>query len=385
MLWLHQPISLLRGSTKLKHDCVLCTLPKECSHNTIFLYAATPILRQIVADLFGELGVKFEFDQMLFRINANQESALAGLRTRLSDAERADIRVSRKGGADLFAALPLDAFAQGVDSPWFDDALREDAFTSHFQPIVDTRTNAVFAHECLIRLFAARAYSGGEIVEAALARGSIHLFDSYARRLSLRKAAEQFIPGTKVFINFMPSSIYDPVRCLASTMEEMSRTVLTPADIVFEVVESDKVRDVKHLQRICDFYRKEGFGLALDDVGTGSNSLPMVCDLKPDYVKLDKSLVSRMDEPIYRSMVEKIAEFAGGSGMEVIGEGVETAETVEMLHTVGIHLMQGWYFGKPAANMRSSMGQGLIQLGRAIGSEGRRPATEQKQLQGIGS
>jgi EAL domain-containing protein (putative c-di-GMP-specific phosphodiesterase class I) len=195
------------------------------------------------------------------------------------------------------------------------------------------------------------------------------LFDAYGRRLSVRKSGQQFISGAKVFINFMPSSIYDPAFCLASTLEEMSHTVLTPADIVFEAVESDHVHDVKHLQKICDFYRKEGFGFALDDVGTGSSSLQMVFDLKPDYIKLDKSLISKMHEPMYRSMIEKMVEFAGESRVGVVGEGVETAETVAMLHSVGIHLMQGWHFGKPSPLMVSPMSRDLIQLGSALSSK----------------
>jgi EAL domain-containing protein (putative c-di-GMP-specific phosphodiesterase class I) len=346
----------------LKHECVLCAFQKECADTTIFLYAANPILRQIVETQFRDLGVAFEFDHGLFRLDTSQSLALEGLRKRLSEAERADIRVSRERGAGLLAALPLDEYARGLDSAWFEEALRRDTFTTFFQPIVDTRTSNAFAHECLIRLFADRPYTGGEIIDAAFARGSIHLFDAYARRLSIRKAGQQFIPGTKVFINFMPSSIYDPAFCMASTLEEMSKTILKPADIVFEVVESDEVRDVKHLQKICDYYRKEGFGFALDDVGTGTSSLQMACDLKPDYVKLDKSLISKMNEPMYRSMVEKMGEFANGSGIQVIGEGVENAETAEMLHSAGIHLMQGWHFGKPAAQMLSQISRDLVQL-----------------------
>jgi EAL domain-containing protein (putative c-di-GMP-specific phosphodiesterase class I) len=362
----------------LNHECILCAFQKECADTTVFLYAATPILRRIVETLFRDMGVPFELDRDLFRLDASQKLALEALRTRLSDAERADIRVSRERGAGLLAALPLDDYARGLDSAWFDEALRTDTFTTFFQPIVDTRTSTAFAHECLIRLFADRPYLGGEIIDAAFARGSIHLFDAYARRLSIRKAGQQFVPGAKVFVNFMPSSIYDPAFCMASTLEEMSTTTMKPADIVFEVVESDEVRDVKHLHKICDYYRKEGFGFALDDVGTGSSSLQMVCDLNPDYIKLDKSLISRIDEPMYRSMVEKMTEFASGSGIEVIGEGVECAETVAKLQAVGIHRMQGWYFGKPAARMVGQMSRDLIQLGSAVASKVPQPATTAK-------
>jgi EAL domain-containing protein (putative c-di-GMP-specific phosphodiesterase class I) len=99
------------------------------------------------------------------------------------------------------AAPTIDQWDRNIDTSWFERAVEADAFTTFFQPIVDTKERKVFAHECLIRLFTDRPYSGGEIMEAAMGRGRVHLFDSYARRLSIRKAAAQHQAGTKVFVN----------------------------------------------------------------------------------------------------------------------------------------------------------------------------------------
>ena len=349
----------------MDHQCALCTLQKECSGTSVFLYATTPILRQIISSHLSELGVDFRLEQELFRIPANQDRSIHALRSRISDAEAADIRVTKEQGAALLAAPLLDQWLRSNDTSWFDRAIHEDAFTTFFQPLVDVRSEQVFAHECLIRLFSDRSYSGGEIIDAALSRGRIHLFDSYARRLSIRKAALQHRPGTKVFVNFMPSSIYDPAFCMRSTLEEISKTNLRPSDIVFEVVESDHVREVKHLRKICDYYRQENFGFALDDVGTGSNSFQMICDIKPDYIKLDKSLISKIEDPMYQAAVGKLSEFADQFGLQTIAEGVEQPATVEKLRTLGIHLMQGYHFGRPAALMYQWTTD-LIHLGSSI-------------------
>jgi EAL domain-containing protein (putative c-di-GMP-specific phosphodiesterase class I) len=340
-----------------KHDCILCTFRNECPSAALILYAATPILRQIVSRNLHDLGSVFRLENDVFLLEEDPNRAIQGLRSCLSDAERADIRVgprtsaSLASGAALLAAPTLDAFGDSLDTAWFDEAILADRFTTCFQPIVDTGSSRVFAHECLIRLFSDRAYNGGEIVSAAVSRGRLHFFDSYARGLSIRTAGRQFRPGTKLFINFMPSSIYDPAFCMASTLEEMSKTNIRPADVVFEVVESDQVRDVRHLHKICEYYRKGGFGFALDDVGTGSSSLQMVCELQPDYIKLDKSLISGIGESMYRTAVQKLAEFACEYGVRVIAEGVETVHQTETLRQMGISLMQGYYFGKPAASM----------------------------------
>jgi len=333
--------------------CALCSLPGESPKGALFLYAATPILRQIVGSKLRELEVGFQIQNDLFRIDQGVDLAVKGLLSLLSAAERADIRVTRESGAAILGASSLEDLGDSISTAWFDEALRDETFTTFFQPILDTRNSRLLAHECLIRLFADRPYSGGEIIAAAVARGRIHLFDSFARRLSIRTAGHQITPGTKLFVNFMPSSIYDPATCMASALEELAKTSMRASDIVFEVVESDHVRDVNHLKKICDYYRNEGFGFALDDVGTGTNSLQMVCDLKPDFIKLDKSLVDGISDPMYRAAVQKLGEFADQFGVQVIAEGVETFETVEALQQMGVYLMQGYYFGRPAATMCS--------------------------------
>jgi EAL domain-containing protein (putative c-di-GMP-specific phosphodiesterase class I) len=351
------------------NNCALCSLHKQDESTEIYLYAATPILQQIITSRLQELGAEFQLERDLFTISGKYNAILRELVTQLSEAERADVRVSRRPGAALLSASTLDSFQQHLDTEWFEEALRSDSFTSFFQPIVDIRNASLFGHECLIRLFGERAYNGSDIMAAAVSRGAIHVFDSYARRLSIRKAAAQFTPGTKVFINFMPSSIYDPLSCMASTRQAMQHTNLRAEDIVFEVVESDKVRDVKHLQRICDYYRNSGFGFALDDFGTGSNSIQLVCDLKPDYIKLDKSWICRLSEPMIQTATQKMAEFAEQSNVKVIAEGIEEAESAERLRQMGIHLMQGYYFGKPNARMKSTTSDlsALVgQLGRTV-------------------
>jgi EAL domain-containing protein (putative c-di-GMP-specific phosphodiesterase class I) len=159
---------------------------------------------------------------------------------------------------------------------------------------------------------------------------------------------------------------------MRSTMAELSKTSMKPTDIVFEVVESEHVKDPKNLKRICDYYRKESFGFALDDVGTGSNSFQMICDLTPDFIKLDKSLIGNVRQPMYYSAIGKLTEFASQYSLNVIAEGIEDADTMEKLQSLGVRFMQGYYFGKPSAEMANSSSD-LIQLGSKLASLTRQP------------
>jgi EAL domain-containing protein (putative c-di-GMP-specific phosphodiesterase class I) len=272
---------------------------------------------------------------------------VALLRQVLSEPERQAVSVFRSDGREFPRAQTLDDWWRLFQTEWFATALHEDRFTTWFQPIVDTNRHRVLAHECLIRLENGRIYNGSEIVDAARLRGEIHAFDSYARRLAIRSAARQS-PAGIYFVNFIPSSIYNPEYCMKSTMQALNASGMSPANVVFEVVESDMATDTAHLRRICDYYRGEGFAFALDDVGTGTNSLQMVCDLQPNYVKLDKSLTQNVEQPMYAATIRKLVELADQFGVTVIAEGVERTQTMENLWLLGVECMQGYLFGRPA-------------------------------------
>ena len=296
---------------------------------------------------------------------------VALLRHVLSGPERQAISILTDNGRDFPVARSLDEWWRVFETGWFERALREELFETWFQPIVDTDSNRILAHECLIRLNNGRLYNGAEIIEAALVRNEIHALDSHARRMAIRSSALQSRHGM-YFVNFMPSSIYNPEFCMKTTLEALRESGLPPRNLVFEVVESDMVRDPAHLRRICDYYRRHGFGFALDDVGTGSNSLQMVCDLKPDYIKLDKSLIQNVEQPMYAVAIRKLVELADQFGVRVIAEGVEQAETMENLWLLGVRYMQGYFFGRPAPGVAAPRTD-LLNISRALDGSLRQP------------
>ncbi len=354
----------------------MCSARSRCTAGAAFtLQTAAPILTGIVRDLLLEHRVPFEPLAGGYFVAAIEHATwiVQLLSQHLNEAELRDIRVSGNSVHGLFNSFTIDQWTHRAGTAWFDDAFLNDRFTAYFQPIVDVRKEIVFAHECLIRLLAGGFFSGAEIIEAAQRRGDIHLFDSYARRLSVRMAGGQRRAGTKVFVNFMPSSIYDPEHCMRSTMADMDKTDLAPTDVVFEVVESDKLASNAHLRKICDYYRARNFGFALDDVGTGSNSLQLMCDLHPEYIKLDKSLVANIAQPMYRATIGKIVEVAEQFGIQVIGEGVEDAATMIALSQAGVALMQGYYFARPAPTM-TFPALDMIRLAAATGVLAESPA-----------
>ena len=276
----------------------------------------------------------------------------------LSEAELRDSRtvLIEEGAVFGIEALPrmrdLFTFACGVRGGWLQDMLREERVAVHFQPIVSVADpDEVFAYECLLRGVA----KGGELVspgpmfEAARRSGLLFNLDRLARLKAIEGASSYGI-STRVFVNFNPSSVYDPRYCLRSTLEAVERSGLSPEKIVFEVTESDEIKNGGRLREILSFYRESGFGVALDDLGSGYGSLNLLASLRPDFVKLDIGLAEGLDHDPYRAAISrKLIELADELGVTVIAEGIETEEQWRWLADNGAEYAQGYLFAKPAS------------------------------------
>ena len=359
----------------MAENCALCAVRSKCKPDTKLAFTAAPILQAKIRGILSSKQIEFAEDGQIFTLTGT--SAITTLQAELNQIEQADVKIAIPSLAGIMGAETLANLVQRHNYDWFDDALVNDRFTFYFQPIVDTREGNVFAHECLVRLIGETSFNGGEIIEAATHESRVHEFDTYCRVKAIQSAAAQNRSGSKVFVNFLSTSIYDPTLCLKSTEAAVKAARLSPADVVFEVVESDGVHHVKHLLDIAAYYRAAGFGFALDDVGTGANSLQMVCDFKPDYIKLDKSLTARLDDPMRLTAVRKLTELAHEFGVAVIAEGIETAAQSEALQSIGIRFMQGWYFGYPAPRMNAAA-EDLIRLARLLETEHRQGSLRYK-------
>lgn len=231
--------------------------------------------------------------------------------------------------------------------------LANDTLDFHFQPIVHAaEPEEVFAYEALVR---ARTPAGdvippNELFKTARVAELLFHLDRSARINAIRRATERGI-GSRLFINFNPTAIYDPAFCLETTVREiLSRPNGDgPSGFVFEVIESDYVTDVDHLSRIVDRYRRAGFQVALDDLGAGYASLNMLSQLRPDYVKIDRQLVSGIDRDIYQQKIlGKIVELARELEIQTVAEGVVTVEEWRWLRD-RVDYCQGYLFARPAA------------------------------------
>jgi EAL domain-containing protein (putative c-di-GMP-specific phosphodiesterase class I) len=229
--------------------------------------------------------------------------------------------------------------------------LEQKRLTSFFQPIVYAADpHRIFAHEALLRGLGSdnELISPGRILPVAKSTGLLFQVDRAARMCAIQESVNCDLDSL-VFINFMPTAIYDPVNCLQSTVRLITELKLPPERFVFEVVESEEVQEVDHLRNILDFYRRSGFGVALDDLGAGYASLNRVGELKPDYVKLDMKLIQGVHlDPFKAIIADRILSLARDLGIRTIVEGVEQPEELAWAQEHKADFVQGYYIARPA-------------------------------------
>lgn len=245
----------------------------------------------------------------------------------------------------------LQKYKQLIGSRELTSLIKNGALTTHFQPIVDIASNAIYGYESLAR----GVDDEGELIFPdrlfKWAREGEMLFylDRACRESSLKTAAVKNIK-TKVFINFIPTAIYDPEHCLQSTVKWAKQLEFDPKQVIFEVTESDYVADLDHLKKILDYYKSQGFMVALDDVGSGYSSLNMLAKLRPDIVKIDREIIDHIDlNEVNQSLFKAIVQIAKESNIIVLAEGIERVQELEFCAANGADLAQGYYFGKPNA------------------------------------
>lgn len=220
---------------------------------------------------------------------------------------------------------------------------------TYFQPIVDVKKNEIFAYECLSRGIREDGSLMGShlIFKTASKNDLLYYLDREARECALTNAIANNI-DKKIFINFVPTSIYNPETCLRDTLEWVNKLGLNPYNIVFEIIETENIVDIDYLKTFLDDYREKGFEIALDDIGSGYSSLSLLSDLKPDYVKVDMGIIRNIhDDPFKQSIFKALAYITKQHNIKLLAEGVETKKELNFCISQGVDYAQGFYFAKP--------------------------------------
>jgi EAL domain-containing protein (putative c-di-GMP-specific phosphodiesterase class I) len=235
---------------------------------------------------------------------------------------------------------------------------------SWFQPIYSIKERKVIGFEALAR---ATNPSDGTTVEP------IPLFYSASRkglnlsldRLCRRRAIEGFAklaaldPNLIVFMNLDVSILTDQIVGSNSIINLVREYGIAPERVAIEIVESH-VRDQIAVHRFAAVHRRSGFLIALDDMGAGYSNLERIPALKPDIIKIDRTLLVDIEKDYHKQVLfDFFIQLSHKIGAMVIAEAVETREEALTCLERGADLVQGFYFSRPERPELSNMYNGL--------------------------
>ncbi|MFC4347339.1 EAL domain-containing protein [Kordiimonas lipolytica] len=343
-------------------DCKECeTIHAHIFEKTFFwIYVPTSKAADRLKEIARHRGLEGEaFDQTSYRIVMGRADVGAFLTTlfgefngqELANTKIVTTKDETLSPSDMGRVFQADVFINRFQSQWIIESLEAKRYETWFQPIFHAKQpDQAFGQEGLFRLRDAEGtiIPPGHVFDVASKSDLLFTADLLARKSAVEAAAAGRLKG-KIFINFNPSSIYDPAYCLRATAAAIEAAGLKPRDVVFELTETHQARDKAHLKGILAFYRSAGFGVALDDIGSGWSGLNMLHEMRPDYVKLDMDLVRDVHEDVFKqTIVKRLLQIAKDNGIKTIAEGIECAEEAQCLTKMGADYLQGYYFAKPA-------------------------------------
>jgi EAL domain-containing protein (putative c-di-GMP-specific phosphodiesterase class I) len=156
-------------------------------------------------------------------------------------------------------------------------------------------------------------------------------------------------PERKLFLNVEPDSVNDPDLRQIAASTFLLDSKLIPNQIVLEITERSAIIDFPAFRSILEYFRALGFKIAIDDAGAGYATLQSLIELKPDYLKIDMSLIRDIDtDHVKQQLVKALQRFGRETGVSVIAEGIETKSELRTLLEMDIDLGQGFVFAYPS-------------------------------------
>lgn len=227
----------------------------------------------------------------------------------------------------------------------FNRMITENQLTYYVQPIVETTSGNIVAYEALMRSVGDVKMEPKQILSIAATQNSLYAIEklTFFNSLKLISENQQVFENRKLFINSMCNFILND--------EDFNELYLTYGELlektVIEIVEDSNAAPeiIGTLKKRLSFSHSQ---LAIDDYGTGYANSSNLLIYKPDYVKIDRSLVSDIHNDLKKQqLVTQIIEFCRDNQIRSLAEGVETAQEMKTVIRLGVDLIQGYYTSKP--------------------------------------
>ena len=231
----------------------------------------------------------------------------------------------------------------------FNTVVDENRIRYNFQPIVDAGTGEIFGYEALMRPEEMNSIKLAPLEAISIAEKQGRTADierlTFSNTVSFLSENQDIFRSKKLFINSIPN-------CMLSD-DEYNRIFDEYSGIfdklIIEITEGCQISP-ENIELLQTRYKNKRAQIALDDYGTGYANESSLIALKPDYIKIDHSLITGIDtDSSKQHLVTNMINFAKSHGIKSLSEGVETRGELETVITLGVDLIQGFYTSKPNA------------------------------------
>lgn len=225
--------------------------------------------------------------------------------------------------------------------------INEELVSYRFQPIIDAKDGSVFAYEALMRVDLPTLHSPADVLRLAREENCLHeveriTFFCASSAYQALENAGKVVPSALLFVNSIASQYLTP----DELSEYSARYASILPRIVIEITEEEGL-DPKAL-RIKQTIPGSSGAFALDDYGSGYSNERSLLELSPNYIKIDLSIIRDIDtDANKRQIVSNTVSYAHQRGMKVVAEGLETADEVRTVLSLGVDLLQGFFLAMP--------------------------------------
>ncbi|NVO73776.1 EAL domain-containing protein [Photobacterium damselae] len=234
------------------------------------------------------------------------------------------------------------------------NAVKKNELLPYYQPIIDSKCNAICGYEVLIRW----KKNNNKIIEpldfipeseqnGLITPITFQLISQVASDIkSLQELNQGFSINRYFSINISAATLedYELVRYIKAVLEEYN---IPGQYFALELTERTPIKNLENASKVCQALNTLGIKIKIDDIGMGYNDITILQKLYATTIKVDKSFIDQIDKIEQKNLLECLVIFADRAEVEIIAEGIEDKSQAEALNSIGIHYHQGFLYGKP--------------------------------------
>lgn len=262
---------------------------------------------------------------------------------------RAERSIHRALDEAMFMALREGEGDEAHRTQGLDEIIGRGGVVTLYQPILELDTMRPLGHEVFTRGPAGGPFEDAERLFALAERtGRLLDLEKLCRTRALSSARLHLDPGTKLFLNTSARALVDPEVWGKGFVRQVDEQGFAHGDVVLEVSEKLAGQERVAYRSMLHALKREGFGVAIEDMGSGYSTLQSLVELEPDYLKFEIGMARHMErDTIRRSVLETLVELSEKIGARVIAAGIEAEAELVALKELRVPLGQGRHLAPP--------------------------------------